>query len=97
MRSAPGTRTQQQQQQRQASADASLVGKSFMTTTDVNLRSGPSRSFGEVGRAELNSRVRVLQVNGKWYEIEVLEHGRAKEDPSSADRGWAHSAYLRPE
>jgi len=41
--------------------------------------------------------VRVLQVNGKWYEVEVLEHGRAKEDPSSADRGWAHSAYLRPE
>ena len=95
MRSAPGTQTQQQRQQ--ASTDASLAGKSFRTTIDVNLRSGPSRSFGAVGKAELDSRVRVLQVNGKWYEVEVLEHGRAKEDPSSSDRGWAHSAYLRPE
>jgi serine/threonine protein kinase len=98
MRAGSGAQTRQQQQQQQAAEeDTSRVGKRFKTTTDVNLRSGPSRSFGEVGRAELNSRVRVLQVNGKWYEVEVLEHGRAKEDPSSADRGWAHSAYLKPE
>jgi uncharacterized protein YgiM (DUF1202 family) len=59
------------------------------------LRNGPDRSYPDLGKAERNSRVRVLQVNGKWYQIQVVEHGRPKTDQNAAEQGWAHSAYLK--
>ena len=66
-----------------------------MTTTDVNLRKGPDPSYTKVGMAESGSRVRVLQVSGKWYQIEVIEHARPKADPNSEDQGWVNSQLLK--
>ena len=74
---------------------SSTVGREFVTTIDVNLRDGPSRNTPSVGIAEKGSRVKVLQINGRWYQVSVLEHGRAKEVPDSADVGWAHSQNLK--
>lgn len=73
-----------------------IVGRLGMTTTDVNLRSGPYASSGKVGLAERRSSVRVLTIasDGVWYEVEVTRHGRAKEDRNSLDRGWMNSKYL---
>jgi serine/threonine protein kinase len=72
-----------------------IVGSEFVTTTDVNLRKGPDTSQNKVGMAEVGSRVRVLQVSGKWYQVQVIEHGRPKADPDSADEGWVNSTLLR--
>lgn len=77
-----------------AGTNSSPIGREFVTTTDVYLRNGPDRSYPDSGKAEKNSRVRVLQVTGKWYQVQVVEHGRAKA-PTSAEQGWAHSAYLK--
>ena len=70
-----------------------LVG---MTTTDVNLRAGANSNYRKVGLAERGSRVRILNVSpdNNWYEVEVLQHGRAKQDPSSNDRGWVSKSYV---
>ncbi|HEX8851936.1 MAG TPA: SH3 domain-containing protein, partial [Pyrinomonadaceae bacterium] len=68
----------------------------FVATTDVNLRPGPTRTSGrEIGMAEKDSIVEVLEVSGSWYKVRIKEHGRPKEDPESADQGWAHSSFLR--
>ncbi len=91
MRSAAGGQTQAPVE------NISPIGKMYKPTTDVNLRSGPSRNYPDIGLAEVNSRVKVLNVNGKWFEVEVVSHGREKRNPGSADRGWAHSANLKPE
>jgi Double-GTPase 2/Bacterial SH3 domain len=66
------------------------------TNTDVNLRSSPNSSSSKVGLAERGSRLRVLRVDssGTWYEVEILQHGRAKADRTSADRGWINGKYL---
>ncbi|HEX8294637.1 MAG TPA: serine/threonine protein kinase [Pyrinomonadaceae bacterium] len=72
-----------------------IAGSEFVTTTDVNLRKGPDPSYTKVGTAESGSRVRVLQVSGKWYQVQVLEHGRPKSDPDSADEGWVNSTLLK--
>jgi serine/threonine protein kinase len=74
---------------------SSPIGREFVTTSDVNLRRGAGPGFPRVGMAEANSRLRVLAVNGRWYEVEVLERGRPKEDPDSADRGWLNSTFLK--
>ena len=75
----------------------SPVGRIYVTTTDVNLRVGPAPSTAQVGRAEIGSQVRVLSTKNAWWEVKVLKHGRAKEDPNSADQGWLNSTFLKPE
>jgi hypothetical protein len=76
-------------------SQAASVGREFQTTTDVNLRGGPSSRFPKVGLAEGGSRVRVVGSSGGWYEVEVLQHARPKQDPASADRGWLNGTFLK--
>jgi len=72
-------------------------GRQAVTTTDVNLRAGPNRQTDIVGLAESGSRVQILTMtpNSSWCEVQVLQHGRPKEDASSADRGWVNRTFLR--
>ncbi|MBV9926899.1 MAG: protein kinase [Acidobacteria bacterium] len=96
VRAVRGGETQQQRQAGGAPANKTgTVGSEFVTTTDVNLRKGPDPSYAKVGVAEVGSTVRVLQVNGKWFQVEVVEHGRAKSDPDSEDTGWVNSTLLK--
>ncbi|HEY0171397.1 MAG TPA: serine/threonine protein kinase [Pyrinomonadaceae bacterium] len=86
----------QQQQQPGAAAGRNVAaGNEFVTTTDVNLRKGPDSSYTKVGLAEAGSRVKVLQVSGKWFQVQVVEHGRPKTDPDSSDEGWVNSGNLK--
>jgi serine/threonine protein kinase len=82
----------------QANEQTTLVGREGVTTTDLNLRAGPSRTNDQVGLAEAGSRVKVLTVNSNnlnWCEIQVIQHGRPKTDPGSLDRGWVNRQYLK--
>ena len=76
--------------------NSSPVGRQFVATTDINLRSGPSPSYPRVGLAERGSVVRVLDARNNWFEVVIVEHGRPKEDPASSDRGWVNANYLDP-
>ncbi len=76
-------------------ARPNVVGSELIAKTDVNLRKGPDSSYAKVGMAENGSRVKVLQVSGRWYQVQVVEHARPKADPDSADEGWVNSANLR--
>ena len=71
-------------------------GRQAVTTTDVNLRAGPNNQTDVIGLAELGSRVQVLSTNpnNNWCEVQVLQHGRPKKDPSSSDHGWLNRIYL---
>jgi serine/threonine protein kinase len=85
----------QQTQTGVGGANASVVGSERIARTDVNLRKGPDTSYTKVGLAESGSRLKVLQVSGNWYQVQVIEHSRPKADPDSADEGWVNSANLR--
>jgi serine/threonine protein kinase len=81
----------------QSSQQTSLVGREGVTTTDLNLRAGPGSANDQVGMAESGSRVKVLNVssNINWCEVQVLQHARPKDDPTSADRGWVNKRFLK--
>jgi len=66
------------------------------TLTDVNVRYGPSGKTMKVGLAEKGSRLRVVSFSEdrNWCDVEIIEHGREKEDKTSADRGWVAKRYL---
>jgi serine/threonine protein kinase len=78
----------------QAANSPSMVGREGKTTTDVNLRSEPSKNSASLGVAEQGARVRVLNVNNNWYEVKVIEHGRDNIDPNSPEQGWVHKNFL---
>jgi hypothetical protein len=41
-----------------------------------------------------DSRVRIKNTKESWYEIEVIEYGRPKENADYADRGWVRARYV---
>lgn len=80
--------------QQQTSDPSSVVGREGKTTTDVNLRPDPSNNRTPIGIAEQGSRVKVLNVNNNWYEVQVIQHGRDKIASDSPDRGWINKKYF---
>jgi serine/threonine protein kinase len=71
-----------------------ILGKEGVTTTDLNMRPGPSALGKPIGLAEKGSRVKVLAVDSDWYEVQVMQHARPKVDQFSSDRGWVNKKYL---
>ncbi|MDT5159637.1 MAG: eukaryotic-like serine/threonine-protein kinase [Acidobacteriota bacterium] len=90
-----GVDPQQKTQTSTSDNNRGIIGNELVTPRDVNLRKGPDPSYTKIGLAESGSRVRVLQVNGKWYQVQIVEHGRAKEDPESEDQGWLNGTLLK--
>ncbi len=84
-------------QQTVTTTSGGILGREAVTTTDVNLRAGPNSRSDQVGLAESGSRVQVLNVssNPNWCEVQVVQHSRPKDDPSSADRGWVNRTFLK--
>ena len=57
--------------------------------TDINLRSDSSTNNERVGVVTQNSRLRIVNSDGNWYEVDVIEQGRAIADNNNAPtRGW---------
>jgi len=81
----------------QTTTTTTEVGREAFTKTDVNLRAGPNSKSDRVGLAESGSRVKVLSVstNNNWCEVQVIQHSRPKDDPSSVDRGWVNREFLK--
>lgn len=72
-----------------------VIGREGVTTTDVNLRPVASAANVPIGLAESGSKVKVLAAENNWYEVQVVEHGRPKNDPYSSDRGWLNKRYVK--
>jgi serine/threonine protein kinase len=76
-------------------SDVFVIGREGVTTTDVNLRPDASSNKPPIGVAEAGSRVKILATGDYWYEVQVLEHGRAKSDPFTSDRGWINKKFVK--
>ena len=72
------------------------IGRQGVTTTDVNLRPvASSANNAPIGLAESGSKVKVLNADTNWYEVQIVEHARPKTDPYSSDRGWIRKIYVK--
>ena len=76
-------------------SDIFVIGREGVTTTDVNLRSDASVANAPIGLAEAGSRIKILATGENWYEVQVLQHGRAKTDPFTSDRGWINKKFVK--
>ena len=73
------------------STSAATIGTAI---TDVNLRPSPSSGNEPIGLVTKNSRVRIVGKQNNWYEVDIIEHGRPKENSASADRGWVYGKFI---
>ncbi|HEV2914044.1 MAG TPA: serine/threonine protein kinase [Pyrinomonadaceae bacterium] len=79
-----------------AASSSNDIGRQGLVSQDAYLRSNPGRKYPPVGIAEKGSTVQVLSVSetDNWYEVQVIKHGRDKDDPESADRGWMNRKFI---
>ncbi len=61
---------------------------------DVFLRSTPNTNNPPVGLVSKNSRLKIVNSQDNWYEIDVIEYGRPKEKPEYVDHGWVSGKYI---
>lgn len=64
-------------------------------TTNINLRPSPTTRNSPIGLITVDSRLKILQKDENWYEVEVTEYGRPKRNSNFSDRGWAYGKYIK--
>lgn len=61
---------------------------------NVNLRSGPNADSEKIGLVTKNSKVKIVNSQNNWYQVDVLEQGQPKNSVPAATRGWLNGKFL---
>jgi serine/threonine protein kinase len=62
--------------------------------TDIYLRPSPNTNNDPVGLVTKNSKVRIVNSQNNWYQVDVIEQGRARANQAAVSRGWLNGKYL---
>lgn len=66
-----------------------FAAREAVALMDINLRLEPSTRNERVGLVSKDSRLKIISDNDdNWYEVQIIEHGRPKENNNWAERGW---------
>ncbi len=68
--------------------------KTGRANTDINLRPEPSVNNEPIGLVTRNSRLRIVKTQNNWYQVDVIEQGRARDDQLRTTRGWLNGRYV---
>jgi len=71
-----------------------FASRTATANTDIYLRPSPNTDNEPVGLVTKNSRVRIVNSQNNWYQVDVLEQGRVRASQASATRGWLNGKYL---
>jgi uncharacterized protein YgiM (DUF1202 family) len=64
------------------------------SNTDIYLRPSPSTDNEPIGLVTKNSKVRIVNSQNNWYQVDVIEQGRVRPSQVTATRGWLNGKYL---
>jgi serine/threonine protein kinase len=62
--------------------------------TDINLRAEPTANSDAIGLVTKNSKVRIVNYQNNWYQVDVIEQGRERNGGPNASRGWLNGRYI---
>jgi hypothetical protein len=65
-----------------------------VASSDINLRPESNAKKEAIGLVPKDSRLRIVNSTDNWYEIDVIEYGRPKQNPDDADHGWVNKQYV---
>lgn len=63
-----------------------------VANTDINLRPSPNTDNDSIGLVTKNSKVRIVNSQNNWYQVDIIEQGRV--GGTTATRGWLNGKYL---
>lgn len=65
-----------------------------VASTDIWLRPSPNTDGEPIGLVTKNSKVRIVNSQNNWYQVDVVEQGRVRVSEVNATRGWLNGKYL---
>jgi hypothetical protein len=65
-----------------------------VANTDIYLRPGPNTDNEPIGLVTKNSKVRIVNSQNNWYQVDVVQQGRNRSSQLNATRGWLNGRYL---
>jgi len=65
-----------------------------VANTDVYLRPTPNTDNDPIGLVTKNSKVRIVNSQNNWYQVDIVEQGRERNSAPNATRGWLNGKYL---
>jgi serine/threonine protein kinase len=68
--------------------------QSATANTDINLRSEPNASSDAIGLVTKNSKLRIVNSQNNWYQVDIIEQGRDRSGGPNANRGWLNGRYI---
>ena len=68
--------------------------KTGVANTDINLRPDPSSNNDPIGLVTKNSKLRIVKSQDNWYQVDIVEQGRDRQQQLSTNRGWLYSKYV---
>ena len=68
--------------------------KVAIANTDIYLRPSPNTDNDPIGLVTKNSKVRIVNSQNNWYQVDVIEEGRTRSSQAGASRGWLNGKYL---
>lgn len=68
--------------------------KTGVAKTDANLRAEAAATSDQIGYVTKNSKLKILDLQNNWYQVDIIEQGRANADGPSGTRGWINSKLV---
>jgi len=71
-----------------------LSSQTGVANTDANLRPGPNANADPIGYVTRNSKLKIVNSQNNWYQVDIIEQGREYTAGPAATRGWIHSRLV---
>jgi serine/threonine protein kinase len=68
--------------------------KTAVANTDIYLRPEPNTNNDPIGLVTKNSKVRIVNSQNNWYQVDVIQQGREKPVGPNATRGWLNGKFI---
>ncbi|MFT3745177.1 MAG: serine/threonine protein kinase [Pyrinomonadaceae bacterium] len=71
-----------------------LNAKTGVASTDIYLRPSPNTDNDPIGLVTKNSKVKIVNSQNNWYQVDVVQQGRDVPTQASTKRGWLNGKYV---
>ncbi len=71
-----------------------FTSKTGRANTDINLRPSPNINNEPIGLVTKDSKVRIVKSQNNWYQVDVIEQGRQRDNQLETNRGWLNGKYV---
>ncbi len=65
-----------------------------VASTDIYMRPSPNTDNDPIGLVTKNSKVKIVNSQNNWYQVDVVQQGRNAPAQGNATRGWINGKYV---